>query len=838
MVSETSPNAPTGQAPDVLAVPSAQVRRFAALFAGYQRAYGTFALYGTAARGKRKGKATTVHQPAVPLIFERHLMGDGPGIGIIPLRDDDTVCFGALDVDDQHVDHAQLAAAVQELGLPLVVCRSKSGGAHLYVFFARPIPAWDARDRLQGWSAQLGFPRGTECFPKQSFRDTEAEIGSWINVPYYNARATDRYAVLDDGQPATFEQFLDHAETHKVRVEDDAAEDSLLAGEDDDGDFPVRDTSPTVTPEQINQTNGGATTALFPDGPPCLQRLEAQGGFAEGTRNTGMAAVMVYLRKRYGDKWLDHVEEYRQQLAPDLDAAEVRAVVKSYRKRAYNFSCAASPLCEHCDRATCVTRRYGVSRALSEVESLNRTHALVLIGGTVRIIRFKEHDPRDFTLLHLDAFRTWYGNKAVETVRKGKPWVTSLAEAWLQWPGRRQFDNGLVFEPGPPYTPNSFNLFSSWAVVTTEAGDCSLFKAHLRENVCNGDATHFAWVWAWLADLFQHPAKKPGTSLVLRGRQGTGKSIVGRVIGKLLGPYYRTVARAALITGQFNAHLECILLLQAEEAFWAGDKQAEGTLKDWITNDRQQLTRKGVDTVEVANHGRLLVTSNSDWVVPAGMEERRFAVLDVAEAHMQDHPYFAAMEDQIDAGGAGRLLYELLATDISDINLRQVPQTAALLEQKIASMPPDQKWLLDIIRNATLPGDREGEGASFTAQLHESYVAAAKSLGAPRRSSQTELGILLRKVLPGIKKERRASEGGALKWVYMLPPLPECRAALDARLGAQDWGEDADDAWQPDAPEEQHEPVPPERSTAQWTFDREFSADQLTRDGQRHRLGP
>ena len=64
---------------------------------------------------------------------------------------------------------------------------------------------------------------------------------------------------------------------------------------------------------------------------------------------------------------------------------------------------------------------------------------------------------------------------------------------------------------------------------------------------------------------------------------------------------------------------------------------------------------------------RLLVTGNADWQVPAGFEERRFAVLDVGDAHQQDHAYFAAIDAEMNAGGREALLFHLLfEVDCSD----------------------------------------------------------------------------------------------------------------------------------------------------------------------------
>ena len=103
-----------------------------------------------------------------------------------------------------------------------------------------------------------------------------------------------------------------------------------------------------------------------------------------------------------------------------------------------------------------------------------------------------------------------------------------------------------------------------------------------------------------------------------------------------------------------------------------GTLRAEGVLKDFITNDQQLLEFKGKDIIKINNYSRLLVTSNHDWVVPAGLGERRFAVFDVGSEHKEDHKYFGLIEKQLENGGYEALLYHLLNVDLSKVNLRAV----------------------------------------------------------------------------------------------------------------------------------------------------------------------
>ncbi|MFP6869023.1 MAG: primase-helicase family protein, partial [Nitrospinota bacterium] len=149
-----------------------------------------------------------------------------------------------------------------------------------------------------------------------------------------------------------------------------------------------------------------------------------------------------------------------------------------------------------------------------------------------------------------------------------------------------------------------------------------------------------------MADCVQNRSRRPGIAVVLRGRLGTGKGVLCTQFGALFGPHFIQVSQPNHLTGNFNSHLKDKLIVYADEAFWAGDKKAEGVLKAMITEDTIQIEMKGKDVLTFRNHIRLLVTSNHEWVVPAGNEERRFFVIDVGDARIKDHIYFGAIVDQ------------------------------------------------------------------------------------------------------------------------------------------------------------------------------------------------
>ncbi|MER9623320.1 DUF5906 domain-containing protein [Mesorhizobium sp. M0222] len=417
------------------------------------------------------------------------------------------------------------------------------------------------------------------------------------------------------------------------------------------------------------------------------------------------------------------------------------------------------------------------------VSRLNARHAIVLSGGKSIVVTEKQTPNglhSDFGAV--DTLRPWYANDTLMVGRKEK----SAFDVWLQSPKRRQYD-GIVFAPeGAP--AGSYNLWRGFSVQPDSTASCELLLEHILANVCSGNPDHFRWVIGFFAQMIQRPGEKPGVSLVLRGGQGTGKSIVGQCVGSLFPAHHVVVSQPDHLTGRFNAHLERAILVQAEEAFWAGDRAAAGgALKDLITSDRMRIERKGIDAIEVRNNIRLLVTTNSRWAVPAGTDERRFAVFDVADHRKQDAGYFGAIVEQMKDGGRGALLHNLQNFDLSSIDLRLVPDTEALLEQKLASLPPLDRWWMTTLSRGELGYASDWPEEIDKKAAYAAYEKEAAKLG--RVMSDAEFGKEMKRVCPGIDT-KRIRVGTARAYVFVLPALDVCRQAFaDLLRSPLDWNE-------------------------------------------------
>ena len=435
-------------------------------------------------------------------------------------------------------------------------------------------------------------------------------------------------------------------------------------------------------------------------------------------------------------------------------------------------------------------------RILEAVEALNGKYALVLVGDRALVIneRSDERGRPEIGFLAPDTFRLWH---STEKYYNGSDRAQGAGAIWLEHRRRRQYD-GICFAPeGAP--ESWYNLWRGFSIQPREGTleeACPTFRDHLLTNIAGGKEADFEWIFGWFAHMVQKPAERIGTSLVLRGLEGTGKTKVGEIMGSLIDRHYLLVDSPRYITGQFNAHLANCLLLQADEGFWAGDRQAEGVLKSLITSSRQMIERKGVDPVAIRNLVRLMITSNEDWVVPTGLEARRFAIFEVGKAAIQNSEYFAEIDREMDAGGREVLLHCLLTFDLSKVNVRQIPATDALVEQKIMSMRPEVAWWRARLLEGT-PTARHSHWPDLvpTESLYASYVHYAETLGVNRKMGDEQLATKLRRLVPPgsmVRVKRTVSfidddgmEVTKRKWCLTLPPLDECRRHFDELMRAE-----------------------------------------------------
>lgn len=430
----------------------------------------------------------------------------------------------------------------------------------------------------------------------------------------------------------------------------------------------------------------------------------------------------------------------------------------------------------------------------AELCELNAKHAVLRNEGGKCVVLSRVRDPvggaarERVQFQSFNDFRNRYLNRRVcAGYKDGHPQYKKLGAWWLEHPERREYE-ALTFEPGGPNEIEGYlNLWRGWGV-TPMRGDWSLLRAHMREVLANGDEQAFAYMLNWCAFTLQNSSLPAEVALIFKGGRGTGKGMFGRAMVRLFGQHGLQISGSGHLTGRFNAHLRDLCLLFADEALAKGDVEAEAKLKALITEPTLIIEGKGRDAIEAPNRLHIIMASNRDWVVPAGADERRFAVFDVSEQRKGDAAYFKALVSEMESGGLAAMLFDMLAVELGDWHPRHdVPQTHALRDQKEHSLPPEEQWVLGLLDAAELPGRSPPNPRRAT--CNDLYEAARKASPKLRDTSDNALARHLTDKWNLPKKDVRVGGHRAREF----PPLQEMRRQFEAKYGQREWASDADE---------------------------------------------
>jgi hypothetical protein len=306
------------------------MNRFKEIFTGLERAHGVTFVDTKGVDGEKiKGKSFVKREPVTDSLWINHLQGVGPSLGIIPINEQNKCIWGCIDIDSYAgFDHQKLINKIKLLKLPLVVFRSKSGGAHVFCFTTVPVTAQLMRDKLLSVSAVLGYG-GSEVFPKQIELKSEEDTGNFLNLPYFQGDDTTRYAFLENGQAAGMAGFYGLYERNKL------------------------------TPEQLENLEIKRPLSEFNDGPPCLESL-TQTKLLDG-RDRVIYQYIQYAKRKWPEDWSNKINQFNYKYFQNpLDDKTIQDKIKFHSKKELGFKCNEEPMCNHCDKKLCRTRKFGI----------------------------------------------------------------------------------------------------------------------------------------------------------------------------------------------------------------------------------------------------------------------------------------------------------------------------------------------------------------------------------------------------------------------------------------------------------------------------------------------
>ena len=268
--------------------------QFINLYSGNQQGYGVY--------DPKTNEYEFIHATPTVEVIRDHLSGKH-SIGVVPIRADNTSSWGTIDHDPHHkkpdgykYPFADLQKKINFLDLPLVVTKSKRGGAHIKLSLDKPYPADKVQHLLKKFAYTLFGTVNLEIFPKQiklGYDDEgKRECGSYINLPYKGGNT--RVMLNSEGKELNLEEAMKY-ESSRVHRLDDLKPFKLLAKKD------------------------------FPEG-----------------RNNKTHQAGVYLKKHFPEDYENRIKEYNKLFNADdpdgvLSIKELEStILKSLRRKDYD----------------------------------------------------------------------------------------------------------------------------------------------------------------------------------------------------------------------------------------------------------------------------------------------------------------------------------------------------------------------------------------------------------------------------------------------------------------------------------------------------------------------
>lgn len=315
---------------------------FAKLFEGHKAFHvsNTYPLDGKVKKGEKLKGAVPPHfkqEDVTTAMYERHLNGV-EGLGICPVNDDAKCKFAVIDIDAYDTDYAWLIALNTELGFGFLPFRSKSGGLHLYMFFKRSVSAKNVISVFEDFVSVLDLARRfsdkdgnskVEIFPKQAFIP-KGKNGGAVTIPYFGNDEALQYLLDEEGNAVRLEDAIDVMEHSKTSLD--------------------------ALSESINNLP-------YADAPKCIQTVLISKALGENSgRNNFLFTCAVYLKKKYGKEFSNHLVEYNESLPVPLEDAEIDAMIAKVGEKDYNYKCKDIPCKNFCNPRECAKREFGVGR--------------------------------------------------------------------------------------------------------------------------------------------------------------------------------------------------------------------------------------------------------------------------------------------------------------------------------------------------------------------------------------------------------------------------------------------------------------------------------------------
>ena len=223
---------------------------------------------------------------------------------------------------------------------------------------------------------------------------------------------------------------------------------------------------------------------------------------------------------------------------------------------------------------------------------------------------------------------------------------------------------------------------------------------HIRNAICSGDDEMTKTVIKWFAHIIQKPQQK-SYSLIVLGKEGTGKSIMYDIFRKCIGEdLTMQLSKLSDLTQSHNKIVQGRLLVNCNEATNYPSISDVNIVKQFITDKEFLINPKGCPLYYVNNFSRLLITTNCRFPMRITPDDRRYCCIEMTDKYKNNDAYFSGLVSMLDDKKALSELFNYLANyDIRDFKFNKPPMTAFKREIIGECLDDIYYWVREILED-------------------------------------------------------------------------------------------------------------------------------------------
>jgi len=233
---------------------------------------------------------------------------------------------------------------------------------------------------------------------------------------------------------------------------------------------------------------------------------------------------------------------------------------------------------------------------------------------------------------------------------------------------------------------------------------------HMREVICDGDEKIYNYLLQWFAHILSNPRVKTGVVPLVKSAPGCGKNVFVAVFTDYILNQDLTIVTsdAEKIASRFNGISEGKIFLCLDEAVDSWNRALNNKMKNFITEPRRVIEKKGLEPYTVSDYSNYMYTTNNDFASIIEEGDRRYVCISANSKYKGDREYFDNFVNKLHNMEAGRHLFHyLLSLDLSDFDVGRIPKTT--YKKELASKQADSAIEFLIALRQKIMADADSE---------------------------------------------------------------------------------------------------------------------------------